>query len=132
MDSLEISTFIPASPKVLYDAWLSSELHGAMTGTECDIDPGIGGRFSVSDGYITGVNLELEPCKRILQSWRTTEFPEKSRDSRLEVLFVPSAGGTAITLVHSDIPSGQGEMYREGWQEYYFEPMIKYFKQAAR
>lgn len=132
MDSLEISAFIPASQQVLYKAWLSSEMHGAMTGTECQIDPSVGGKFSVSDGYIIGVNQELEPYRKIVQSWRTADFPDKSKDSRLEVLLASAGGGTNITLLHSDIPTGQGEMYREGWQEYYFDPMIEYFKQTVK
>lgn len=132
LDSFEISAFIPASPERLYEAWLSSEIHGAMTGTDCEIDPAVGGRFFASDGYITGVNVILEPYKRIVQIWRTSEFPEKSKDSRLEILISPSDGGSTLTLYHSDIPSGQGGMYREGWQEYYFEPMIEYFKQVVK
>ena len=38
---------------------------------------------------------------------------------------------TRITLRHTDIPVGQGEMYREGWLEYYFEPMQQYFRAGS-
>jgi activator of HSP90 ATPase len=30
-------------------------------------------------------------------------------------------------LHHSDIPTGQGEEYRRGWEDYYFRPMQAYF-----
>jgi uncharacterized protein YndB with AHSA1/START domain len=80
------------------------------------------------DGYISGVILELEPYERIVQTWRTTEFPEGSEDSHLEVLLVSVEGGTRITLLHSDIPDGQAEMYDEGWEDYYFKPMRAYFE----
>ena len=71
--------------------------------------------------------LELDPPRRIVQSWRTTEFPEGSPDSRLEVLLEPDGAGTRLTLVHTEIPDGQGARYEEGWKENYFTPMKAYF-----
>ena len=130
-DSLEISTFFPGvTAKQLYTAWLDSATHMVMTdGSRAEIDPQVGGRFSVSDGYITGTNLELQSYQRILQAWRTTEFPEESPDSRLEVSLREIEGGVEITLNQTNIPAGQGESYREGWEEYYFTPMKEYFSE---
>ena len=79
-----------------------------------------------------GVNLELEPFSRIVQSWRSTEFPADSQDSRLEVRFEAIKGGTKLTLIHSDIPEGQGASYESGWDESYFQPMKLYFKPAKK
>ena len=62
-----------------------------------------------------------------MQSWRTTEFPDGAEDSRLELRLSVAEGGTRLTLTHSAIPEGQGEQYRDGWKEYYFEPMVEYF-----
>jgi activator of HSP90 ATPase len=132
LESLEISTVLPATPKRLYEAWLSSKEHTAMTGGQASIEPKISGKHYAWDGYIRGVNLELEPYKRIVQSWRSDEFPEGSQDSRLEVRFEAIKGGTKLTLVHSDIPEGQGDSYESGWDENYFQPMKKYFKPAKK
>jgi activator of HSP90 ATPase len=130
-DSFEISALIPASPGEVYSSWLDSARHGEMTGTQCAIDPAVGGVFSVSDGYITGTNVLLEPGQRIVQSWRTSEFPDGSPDSLLELRVEAEAGGTRLTLIHSAIPRGQGAMYREGWDEYYFKPMVEYFSSRS-
>ena len=35
--------------------------------------------------YIEGKNLELEKDKKIVQKWRTTEFPDDAPDSDLEI-----------------------------------------------
>ena len=35
--------------------------------------------------------------------------------------------GTRLTLIHSEIPEGQGEQYRQGWEEHYFEGVREYF-----
>ncbi len=71
----------------------------------------------------------LEPNHRIVQSWRTTEFPPESPDSRLELILEEVEGGTKLTLRHSNIPEGQGQMYKDGWVEWYFEPMQAYFSE---
>ncbi len=128
-DSFEISTVLTASAKQLYEAWLSSDEHGAMTGATARIDPTVGGKFSAWDGYITGTTLELEPYRRILQSWRTAEFPADAPDSRLEIMLEDTADGARFTLRHSDIPAGQGSSYESGWVDNYFEPMNDYFSE---
>ena len=118
---------LPASAKRIYDAWLDSTEHGAFTDTECVIDPHVGGKFMAGDDYITGVTQVMEPYERIVQLWRTTDFPPDAPDSQFEVLLEEVDAGTRITLEHTNIPDGQGEPYKQGWVEYYFDPMRGYF-----
>jgi activator of HSP90 ATPase len=126
-ENLDLSTTLPASPQQVYSAWLSSQGHSLMTGSPAQVDPRPEGAFSAWDGYIWGTTLELDPPGRILQAWRTTEFPEDAPDSLVELTFAPAAGGTLLTLRHTRIPAGQGESYAQGWQDYYFIPMQAYF-----
>lgn len=118
---------IPASVSDIYSTWLSSEGHAAMTGNPANVDVKVGGKFSAWDGYIFGSTLELEPDQRIVQAWRTTEFPEDAPDSRLEILFEEATKGTKVTLIHSDMPVDQVDSYRQGWEDFYFKPMKEYF-----
>lgn len=126
-DRFETSTTLAARPEEVYRAWLDPRAHAAFVGSTADIDPGIGGTFEIFDGYISGSTLFLEPPRRIVQAWRTTEFPEGSPDSRLEILVTPEGAGTRLTLVHTEIPDGQGPRYEAGWEEHYFAPMREYF-----
>jgi len=126
-DSIKMSAVIPAEPKTVYAAWMSSSGHGAMTGSGARITARVGGAFSAWDGYISGKTLELEKGSRIVQAWRTTEFDADDPDSRLEVLLQEVKGGTKVTLVHTNIPAGHGEEYRKGWIDFYFKPMKEYF-----
>jgi len=130
-ESIQVSAVLPASPQRIYKAWLSGKEHSAMTGGEATVDPKVGGRHTAWDGYIEGATLELEPHRRIVQAWRTTEFPADAVDSRLAVLLEKVEGGTRIMLNHSDIPDGQGEQYKDGWVESYFDPMQAYFARKA-
>jgi activator of HSP90 ATPase len=123
----ELTAILPAAPDAIYRAWLSSEEHGAMTGGSATIDPRVGGAYEAWDGYITGRTITLEPGRRIVQSWRTTEFADTDPDSEIEVLLEPVEGGTKLTLHHRNVPSNQPDYENEGWAENYFEPMKEYF-----
>ncbi len=121
-----VSDVVPASPEAVYDAWMSSEGHAAMTGAEASIDPRVGGAFTAWDGYIEGRTLLLDPGHRIVQSWRTSEFEPGDPDSEIEVTFEAVAAGSKITLRHSKVPDGQSG-YEQGWRDNYFDPMREHF-----
>ncbi|HSB90412.1 MAG TPA: SRPBCC domain-containing protein [Anaerolineales bacterium] len=127
-DRFTISTTLEATPRRVYTAWMSSKDHSAFTGDTAKIAARVGGAHSEFSGYITGKTLELEPYRRIVQSWRTTEFPDGSPDSRLELILEDRKGKTRLTLIHSGIPDGQGPEYNQGWKDNYFVPMAAYFK----
>jgi activator of HSP90 ATPase len=101
-----ITETFPAKASEIYEAWLNSEGHSRMTGSAAQVDGRAGGKFTAWDGYIFGTTLELTLNQRIVQSWRTSEFPDDAPDSRVEVIF---------------------EEYRQGWDDFYFKPMKSYF-----
>ena len=98
-----------------------------MTGSAATVVAKVGGKYTAWDGYISGKTLELEPGKRIVQSWRSTDFAADAPDSRLEVVLSTAKGGTKVTLKHSDLPAGSSAEYRKGWIDFYFKPMKEYF-----
>ena len=100
----------------------------AMTGAEARVDPAVGGAFDAWDGYITGRTLALEPGRRIVQSWRTSEFTDGHEDSQIEVLLDPVDKGTRITIRHTNVPDRQTAYEQGGWQDSYFDPMKEYFR----
>ncbi len=121
-----LKTILNAPAKDIYTAWLSSEGHTKMTGGEATASNKVRGAFTAWEGYINGKNLVLEENKRIVQSWRTSQFLENEADSQIEVLLKEGDGATELTLIHSNVPES-GEHYRKGWDEHYFQPMKKYF-----
>ncbi|HET6150635.1 MAG TPA: SRPBCC domain-containing protein [Polyangia bacterium] len=129
-ESILISEVIPATPQRIFSAWMDSAEHSAFTGDEATVVPEVGGELRVGGGYIQGRTLELNEGSRIVHSWRTTEFPPDSPDSRVEITLEPTLGGTLVTLLHTDIPVGQGDRYRQGWNEYYLSRLKSYFSDA--
>lgn len=129
-ETIKLSAVFPVNAKTLYEAWLDSKAHSAFTGSKAKINPTIGGTYTAWDKYISGRTIVLQPYSRIVQSWRTTEFHDSYPDSTVEILFEKSAKGTKLTIVHSGIQKGDGKKYKEGWKEFYFEPMKVYFKKS--
>ncbi len=119
---------LPASAQAIYDAWMSSEGHTAMTAAIAHVDPRVGGAFDAYDGYITGETLELDPPRRIVQSWRTSQFTAAHTDSTIEITLDESDGQTTLTLRHSNVPAEQTDYEQGGWQTHYFDRMKQRFE----
>ena len=114
--SFTLTDVIPATPQQIYDAWLDSRGHTKMTGSAARAKPVEGATFSAWGGYIKGKNLNLEPARRIVQSWRTTKFAKQDRDSQIEVLLEPVPEGTRLTLHHTNVPDGHAGYQDGGWR----------------
>jgi activator of HSP90 ATPase len=129
METIKLSEVFPVTAKTLYEAWINSKQHSAFTGSSAEIDPKEGRKFSAWDGYISGTTKSLQPYSRIVQTWRSTDFPDGVPDSMLEIIFEKVSQGTKIILIHSNLPNGKSKEYEKGWIEYYFKPMKKYFSE---
>lgn len=125
-EHFELIEHFNVPPSKIYNAWLNSEIHSAMTGGKAQCSTRVGGSFSSWDGYIYGTNKKLIENSLIIQSWRTTEFLEEHEDSLIEIHLSQVDNGTKLTLKHSNIPQGQTQ-YLQGWKDHYFAPMKDYF-----
>lgn len=118
---------VSAAPGDVYDAFINSRKHARFTGSPATGSGRIGGTFTAWDGYISGVNRALVPGRKIVQDWRTTEWPEGAEDSRIEFTFKPVKGGTEVRMVHSKVPAAQAKSLRQGWIDFYWTPLKQYF-----
>ena len=119
---------IPASPEKVYEAFVDPKKHSEFTGSKATGKAKVGGKFTAWDGYISGKHLELEKGKRIVQEWMTTDWPEGYAPSKLELTFKETSEGTEISMVHSNVPAEQEKELAEGWEEFYWNPLKKYFQ----
>ena len=126
--TIEQTEFISAEPEEVYDAFVNAKKHTAFTGSKATSQPRIGGRFTAWDGYSFGKYLKLEKGKRIVQEWETTEWPEGHPPSIVEFSFKQKKSGTELTMVHSKVPAEQAEDYRQGWIDFYWNPLKEYFR----
>jgi activator of HSP90 ATPase len=114
-----------APPARIYQAFMDSKEHSAFTGAPAQIEGKEGGTFSVYGGHVIGRNLELVPDRRIVQAWRSTDWPE-GWYSMLRVELSASGGKTRLVLDHDAVPEEQHERVNGGWKMMYFDPLKKY------
>ena len=118
---------VSATPDEVYDAFVNPRKHAAFTESPATGSSKVGGKFTAWDGYITGVHRKLVTGKKIVQDWRTTEWPAGAPDSRVEFSFKAVKGGTEVRMVHSNVPAEQADSYRQGWIDFYWNPLKAYF-----
>ncbi len=105
--TIEQTVFFEASPEEVYDALLDPKKHSEFTGSPATTSARKGATFTAWEGYITGKNLELVKGKKIVQEWKTTEWPDGYPVSRLELTLGGKKGGTELKMVHSKVPAEQ-------------------------
>ena len=125
--TIKQEVIVPATPVEVYEAFMDAKKHSAFTGSRATCDPRVGGEFTAWDGYISGKNLELEKGKRIVQEWVTTDWPQNYPPSRLELNFKAIKEGTEISMIHSEVPAEQADDIKQGWIDFYWEPLKEYF-----
>jgi len=123
-------TIIDASPVEVYDAYVDPKKHAAFTGDSATGTAKVGGKFAAGNGYISGKYLKLEKGKRILHEWTTTEWPKGYPPSLVELILKPKGKRTELTMIHSKVPAEQAADYDQGWKDFYWEPMKKYFEKS--
>lgn len=130
---IEQKILIPAKPEEIYAAFVDAKTHSKFTGSKATGIPKIAAEFTAWDGYISGKNLVLEKGRKIVQEWKTTDWPDNYPPSKLELTFTETEKGTQISMVQSNVPAEQANELAEGWEEFYWKPMKEYFmKRASR
>ncbi len=114
------------SPDVVYETLMDSKKHSQMTGGKASISQKVAGKFSAYDGYIVGTNLKLIPGKKIVQSWRGSDWPDGVY-STLTFDLKKVAGGTELSMTQVGVPIESQKSISQGWKDYYWTPMKAMF-----
>jgi activator of HSP90 ATPase len=122
---------LDCTPQVAYDAWLDSKTHGEIIEADAVIVPMVGGAYSLWDDNTTGRTLELHPNKCVIvQSWRDNSmgWPD-NYFTTITLQFVKEHDNqTKLYFVQKGIPEKDAKSIEDGWQEYYWAPMKRYFR----
>lgn len=118
-----------ATPGEVYDLIMDAKKHSAFTGSDVTMSTKIKGEFDAFDGYVHGYNIELVKGKKIVQAWHFAEdgWPD-DHFSVCTFIFAPSGDKTKLTFVQEGVPEHKAEAIKDGWKEYYWEPMKAYLK----
>lgn len=111
-----------ASPHEVYELLMDSRKHAKFTGDKANISRKVGGKFTAFGDYIDGVNIELVPDKKIVQSWHASDWPE-GHYSQVTFTFTETTTGTSLTFEQTGVPEEQCDDIEQGWIDYYWTPM---------
>jgi activator of HSP90 ATPase len=117
----QVVTFA-ATPHDVYELLMSSEKHAAFSGSAASISREAGGPIMAYDGYITGKNIELVPDRRIVQTWRASDWPD-GIVSIVTFDFSMVKGRTEMVFTQTGVPDDQVAQIRKGWIDFYWQPM---------
>jgi activator of HSP90 ATPase len=123
---IRCSIALKGIPEEVYEVLMDSRKHAKLTGAAAKISCEVGGTISAYDGYIEGKNVELVRNRRIVQLWRGSDWPE-GVFSRVTFSLRRMHGGTQISFHQSGVPDTQYKAIKQGWIDFYWEPMRKLF-----
>jgi activator of HSP90 ATPase len=116
------SVTFKASPHAVYETLMDSRKHTRFTGAKAKISRKVNGGFTTYDGYIEGVHLDLVPDKKIVQSWRGSDWPE-GHFSKATFSLKKIKNGARLTFTQSGVPVQHYHDISQGWRDYYWIPM---------
>jgi activator of HSP90 ATPase len=122
------SVTLPAAPRKIYASLMDSRRHTRFTGIKAKIENKIGGKFVCFDGYIEGINLELKKDKRIVQAWRSTNWPKGYYSVVIYNLAPAGKGRSRLTFRQVGVPSRDFKNKSHGWKKYYWEALKRSFE----
>ena len=115
---------IPATPEELYAALTNPATIRLWTGEPAIMSTEPNSEFSLWDDSITGINLEFETGKKIVQQW---DFDDQEPPSIVTIKLHAHAQGTSVELRHTNIPDEAYDDMIAGWSENYFGALMEFY-----
>lgn len=120
--AIQQSVTLNASPRELFNTFLDSKKHAALTGAPARLGRKAGARFTAFGSQLLGRNLLVVPGRVIVQSWRSKGWKAGDSDSVLILTFHKAGAGGRIDLVHVGVPKHDYAGVTKGWKKYYWIP----------
>lgn len=115
---------IPAEPEMVYLALTNPLTIQLWSGEEAIMSTEPNSEFSLWDGNISGINLEFEESKKIVQQWY---FGDQEEKSIVTIKLHPDSKGTSLELRHTNIPDEDYEDIIHGWDTIYIGELQNFY-----
>lgn len=117
---------IPATPEEVYLALTNPLSIKLWSGAEAEMSLEPGSEFSIFDGDISGINIEFEENKKIVQRWY---FDGQHEESIVTIKLHEVKNATSVELLHTNIPDENYEEFVDGWNSSYFGELLEFFEE---
>lgn len=123
MKELKRYYILNADPEDVYNALTNQKMLEIWTGEEAIMDMEPGTEFSLWGGSISGVNMEFEQNKKIVQEW----FFGEDVNSIVTIKIHPHKKGSSVEVKQTNIPDEAYDNISDGWDEDYFGALNELF-----
>ena len=132
MRDLQLHVELNGPPVLVYSMWLDQAQHGMITEAFAKINGVVGGSYELWSGVVRGKFKILERPKKIVQTWRTSEFLPQQDSTLLTLELKKHKFGTRLIVTHEKIPNVFIQQFEYAWKEFYFPRMKYYFGQPPQ
>jgi activator of HSP90 ATPase len=122
MKTIKQAVTIKSSPHAVFEAFMDSKRHSKFTGDKAVISRKVSGKFTAFNGYADGKNLEIIEDKKIVQTWRASDWPE-NHYSTITLILMMVGAATKLTFTQTDVPDDRLADIKQGWTDFYWKPM---------
>ncbi|HXI84116.1 MAG TPA: SRPBCC domain-containing protein [Verrucomicrobiae bacterium] len=119
---------IRATPAKVYAALMDEKKHAQFTDARARIERRVGGTFTCYGTYINGITLELQPGKRIVQAWRSRNWPKGIYTIVTFKLSKAAGGRTTLRFSQMGVPASDYREKNKGWRTHYWVPLKRYLE----
>lgn len=116
-----------ATPRAIYNALMNQKQHTQFTGERARIRAIAGAPFDCYHRYITGITLDLKPGKRIVQAWRSQNWPD-GHYSIVTFTLTAKSGGTQLHFTQIGVPANDYARKNNGWRMHYWQPLKEFLE----
>lgn len=102
--------------KELYITFLDKARVAAWSRAAPNLEPSVGGKFSLFNGNIEGEFLELEENVKIVQTWRLKAWPT-GHYAKLSLAFDQGLDGTNLRMTMDDVPLSQEDVVKSNFDQ---------------
>ena len=131
--SIALSITIKATPREVFKALTDSKSIRRWSGQRARVEPTIGGRFEMFDGWVKGKVLAYENGKVLSYTWHPADWNAETPSSIVRYKFSKSGRNTKVSLAHTGFPNAASKKeHQAGWKEHVFSPLKDFFESRKR
>ena len=126
MNKIEQTYLIPATLAQVWRALTDPKVIEEWSGADAEFEPTVGFAYALWDKSICGKIIEVMPRKKLVQSWKPTDWTIEN--SVVTFTLSSVAQGTRVDLFHENVEEFDFEGTTEGWDLYYLGAIKRMFE----
>ncbi|MDX2188428.1 MAG: SRPBCC domain-containing protein [Bacteroidota bacterium] len=127
-NEFRITRIIKAPIQKVFEALSNPQIISEYAG-ETVLEPKLGGKFSMFDGWVNGKVLAYQPNSLLSYTWKPNDWDADADESIVSYKLIADKENTIIELTHTNLPDEtEATNHEKGWEEYVFQPLEEFLE----